>query len=55
MVRIVNYNERNSEDGSSFFALEIQRGLEVEPEFFIIPIFGVICLLIIVLITELTI
>lgn len=28
MVRIVNYNERNSEDGSTFYALEIQGGLE---------------------------
>ena len=28
MVKIVNYSERNSEDGSTFFALVIQGGLE---------------------------
>ncbi len=29
MVRIVNFNERVSEDGSTFFALELQGGLEL--------------------------
>ena len=29
MVRIVNYIERVSEDGSSFFALEVQGGIEM--------------------------
>lgn len=29
MVRIVNFNERNSEDGSTFFALTIQGGVEL--------------------------
>ncbi len=29
MVRIVNFNERESEDGSTFFALELQGGLEL--------------------------
>ena len=28
MVRIVNYSERNSEDGTAFFVLVIQGGLE---------------------------
>jgi hypothetical protein len=29
MVRIVNFNERESEDGSTFFALTIQGGVEL--------------------------
>nr|WP_321221372.1 hypothetical protein [uncultured Psychroserpens sp.] len=29
MVRIINYNERESEDGSTFFALTIQGGVEL--------------------------
>ena len=29
MVRIVNFNERQSEDGSTFFALTIQGGIEL--------------------------
>jgi hypothetical protein len=29
MVRIINYKERNKEDGTSFFVLELQGGIEM--------------------------